>query len=239
MTVGFDPELRHHPRTDTHMLHTRTSRATAGLGLIGFALLMVLFELTQPQLPGNPVDHLDVVAEHASTLTLSYVSFTLAQLFLIPGVLGAAALVRVRAPRLAGTIGGLGVIGAFGHGVFGGFALTVIGLADGGADRAATSTILHDVQNGPMGLFSIMGLIGLAPVMLLLAIAVWRTSVAPRWVAGTLGLFLVLQVALAGVATWAALASSLVGALAFFGLAQVVWRTAPSDSATHSSTANR
>ncbi len=186
---------------------------------------MIVYEALQPHLSGLPVDHLDEVAEASSAMTASYLCFTIAQLFLIAGVIGIADLLRTRTPRLAGWAGVLGVLGAFGHAVFGGFTLVMITIAKDTAHLDVHREVLQAAQNGPIAVFSLLGLIGLIPTILLLAIALLRSRVTARWVPAALLAFLVIQGGLSGVVVWASLLSSLIAGAAFCMLAVTILRS--------------
>ncbi len=97
-------------------------------------------------------------------------------------MLGLGHLLRRQAPRLSTTGVVLGVLGAFGHTVFGGISMVYVLMAGDTARRAAYAALYAHIETSPVMLFSLIGLAGTVLGLLLLAIAMFRTAVVPRWV---------------------------------------------------------
>lgn len=199
-------------------------RATAAGALVATALLMVVSVIFEPEFPSGAAERLEAIADGGAGSTISAVAFTLAQLPLLVALLAIAHLARAGSLRLS-TIGAtLGVIGAFGHSVYGGVAMVLLSMADDDANLTVHTALLESVESGPAVIFMAMGLIGTVLGILLLSIALWRARVAPRWVGPALWAFLVAEFVGTAFSEWASLASVVLYLAAFSALAAEVLR---------------
>lgn len=188
---------------------TTFRRTAAGIAMIAAAVASVIFVALQPELGGGSRERLDELAANHGTATASALGFVVSQLFFLIAVLGIAHLVRTRAPVLSNLGAVFGVLGAFGHAVFGGAMLLTLEMAVVEADPAEMAALLDRFEGGASVVFAAAGLLGTILAMLLLAIALWRTRIAPRWIPAALVAFLVLEFAASGVSRWASLAGGL------------------------------
>lgn len=198
-------------------------RAVAVIALVGAPLLAAVSELLQPDLGAGSTERL--AAMQGVRPAVSAVAFLLSQLPTLIAVLAIGTLIRVPARRLSAWGTSLGVVGAFGHTVFGGMSLVWLAMADAGAaHRAAYAEVLDEVMNSPAMLFSIAGLAGTVLGVLLLSIGLFRGHVGPRWVAPVLWVFLVVEFVGTSLSPSAAYLSVLCFAAAFLGLARFAAR---------------
>ena len=115
-------------------------------------------------------------------------------------VVAIAALSHRGAPRTSWTGGVLGVLGGFGHAVFGGLALSYLALAADAGHRDVLGDVVTRIEAGPAQLFMAMGLVGTVLGLVLLGVALFRSRVVPRWIPVALWAFVVLEFGLGGVA---------------------------------------
>lgn len=200
-------------------------RASAAIGLVLAAILMVVAMSTDVPFSGEPADVLADMEAAGRRAWLSATTYALAQLALIAGLLGVAHLLRESAPRLSNLGGSLAVIGAFGHTVHAGGVLLIVSMAQSGADRDASAVALAHSLSSPAGLFSAMGLLGTVFGLLLLTIGLWRSVVAPRWVAPALAAFLLVEFVGTSLTPWASAAGGALYLAAFGALAATIWRS--------------
>lgn len=199
-------------------------RAMGAVGLVTTAVLMVVSVIFQPEFPAGAADRLEAIKDGGTGAVVSAVTFTLAQLPLIAALLAVGHLVHERSPRLA-TIGTtLGVIGAFGHSVFGGVSMVQLSMAADDVNMDRHADLLESVESGPAAIFMAMGLLGTVLGILLLSIALWRARVAPRWTAPALWAFLAIEFVGTTFSDWASLVSVVLYAAAFSALAAEVLR---------------
>jgi hypothetical protein len=135
------------------------------------------------------------IARHLSEQRWLIVTDLLAA-FMLPAILCLMRLARRGAPRLAIAGGALAFAGWLG-GLVGLGALDIVYYQGARAsDRAGAATLIHAVANDwvsdvLLGIFLVGQVLGMA----LLAAALWRARVAPRWAAVLIGLGPVVQVA--------------------------------------------
>jgi hypothetical protein len=204
-------------------------RSAAAIGLMTTAVLMVVFAALQPPFPDSFTDRLAAIDAAGVTGQLSAYAFALGQLPFIAGILGLSHLMRGRAPILSNLTATVGVIGAFGHSVFGGIAMVQLVMAADPANREVHATTLESLESSPAMAFAAMGLLGLIVGTILLAIGLARARVGPRWVPYALGAFLVVEFVGAGVAEWIVPLAGLLYFASFATLAVTVWRS-PADA---------
>jgi hypothetical protein len=200
-------------------------RAAAAVGLALAAALMVVAMGTDVPFSGEPDEVLGEMDAAGGRAWLSAFTYTLAQLALIPGVLGIAHLLRESTPRLSSLGGTLAVLGAFGHTVHAGGVLLIVSMAQGAADRGALSTALDEYISSPAGVFSAMGLLGTVLGLLLLTVGLWLSGVGPRWVPAALAGFLVVEFVGSAITPWASAAGGALYLASFGVLAATIWRS--------------
>ena len=203
-------------------MNTRPTRILAATCLVLTALLSIVSLLTQPEFTADPAQRLAQIDAAGTSATVSALTFTLSQLPFLIAVVAVAALAHARAPRASWFGGVLGVLGGFGHSVFGGISLTYLALAADATHRETMGHALTRVEAGPAKLFMAMGLLGTVLGLVVLGIALFRSRAVVRWVPVALWLFVVLEFALSNIASWASLLSGLVYLAAFTGIATQV-----------------
>src|SRR4051812_42989280 len=95
-------------------------RWTVAVALALTAVTTVIGVLLMPDFSGGHEDRLRAIAASPGTATASSLLYTFSQLFLAVGVVGVAAQLRTRVPRLAYLAAAVTVLGAFGHSAYGG-----------------------------------------------------------------------------------------------------------------------
>ncbi len=200
-------------------------RTAAAAGLVLAAVLMVVAMGTDVSFSGEPDEVLAGMDAAGGRAWLSAITYTLAQLALIAGLLGVAHLLRARTPRLSNLGGSLAVLGAFGHTVHAGGVLLIVSMAQGDADRGALVTALDEYRSSPAGLFSALGLLGTVLGLLLLTIGLWRSGVGPRWVPAALAAFLVVEFLGAAITPRASAIGGVLYLASFSALAATIWRS--------------
>ena len=203
-------------------------RGVAAASLVATAALSGVSVMLQPELGEDPAAQLAAIAAAGTGATASVVAFLLAQLPFIGAVLGVAHLLRTRTPLLSNVAGTLGVVGAFGHTVFGGLSLVYLSMAGDPANRQVYAALMARLGDSPVMLFSLAGLVGTVLSVVLLAAGLWRSRIVPRWVPAVLWLFVVVEFAGSGFSRQASYLASVLLLVAFGALAVRVQR---SDSA--------
>ena len=200
-------------------------RNAAAVGLAAFALLAALSVLLQPSFGADPASRLAAIDAAGLRGQVSAVAFLVAQLPAIAGLLGVAHLIRHRSPRLSNAGGTLAVVGAFGHTVFGGMSMVYLAMATDAEQRSTYGALIGRLENSPVMIFSVLGLLGLVLGVALLAIGLWRTRVVARWVPALLGAWLVVEFVGSSISAYAAPLSATLFVIACCTLALHLWRT--------------
>jgi hypothetical protein len=200
-------------------------RTAAAVGLVLAAILMVVAMGTDVPFSGESEEVLAEMDAVGGRAWLSAITYTLAQLAFIAGVLGIAHLLRERTPMLSNLGGTLAVLGGFGHTVHAGGVLLIVSMAQGSADRGELATALDESMSSPAGIFSAMGLLGTVVGLLLLTIGLWRAGVGPRWVPAALAAFLVIEFVGTAITPWASAAGGALYLASFGALAGTIWRS--------------
>lgn len=200
-------------------------RNAAAICLATTALLSATSVVLAPEYPGGSAERLAAIEAGGTAAAISAVTFTLAQLPFIGAVAGIGHLLRDRAPLLSDLGTTLGVVGAFGHSVFGGISLVYLAAAHDAANRSVHADLVAAAESGPAIPFMVMGLAGTVLGILLLAIGLWRARVAPRWVGPVLGAFLLAEFAGSAISDWSSQLAVALYVAAFGALAVTVWRT--------------
>ena len=199
---------------------TGLPRSVAVSALVAAPVLSAVSVLLQPDLGGSSADRLAALAD-GPLPAVSAVAFLVSQLPMAVAVVAIGALLRDRSRRLAAWGVALGVLGAFGHTVFGGMSLVYLVMARDTEHRATYAGLLDDVQNTPVMLFAMVGLVGTVLGTLLLSIGLFRSRTGPRWVGPVLWAFLVVEFAGGALSPYASYLAILCFAAAFLALAQV------------------
>src|SRR4051794_559504 len=167
----------------------------AAVSMVAAPLFLVASALVSPQLKSDEGAQLDVIAAHATRWYWFTLLLLIGSILLVPALLGIAALLHERSPRLANVGGGLAVLGS----------LISIGdvmsqfvswqMVASGADRDQMAALLHRFDNaaGVGVVFSVGGLAVLIGVILL-TVGLIRTRVAPAWAAIGLSLATVVNI---------------------------------------------
>ena len=107
---------------------------------------------------------------------------------MLVAVLAIGRLLLPRAPRLSAWGTALGVLGCFGHAVFGGIALTYLVMARDEARREEYAALMDAILDSPVMVVAMVGLVGFVLGLLLLGIGLFRARVgAALGRAGDLG----------------------------------------------------
>jgi len=207
-------------RGSAHVHASGLPRSVAVGALVAAPVLTAVSVLLQPDLGGSSADRLAALAD-GPLPAVSAVAFLVSQLPVAVAVVAIAALLRDRSRRLAAWGVTLGVLGAFGHTVFGGMSLVYLVMARDTAHRTVYAGLLDDVQNTPVMLFAMVGLVGTVLGILLLSIALFRSRTGPRWVGPVLWAFLAVEFVGGALSPYAPYLAVLCFAAAFLALAQV------------------
>ena len=208
------------------MKNPATFRRTAAfIGLVGSAALLLVSTAFQPEFPSGFEERLAAIDEGGTGAAVSAITFTLAQLFLLAGVLGIGHLLRSRTPLLSNLGTSLALIGAFGHSVYGGVSLVMLEMASDTANTEVHAGILETVESGPAIAFMAAGLIGTVVGLLLLSMGIWRARLEPRWLAPALWVFLVVEFAGSALSEWSSLVSTVIYAVVMTTLGVMVLRS--------------
>ncbi|MDR7364220.1 hypothetical protein [Nocardioides marmoribigeumensis] len=207
-------------------------RDVAATSLVVTAVLSAVSTATAPEFPSGYTDRLAAIDQAGALSWVSALTFTLAQLPFLVAVLGVGHLLRDEASRLSVVGVCLASVGAFGHAVFGGVSLVSVVMAQDAATRSTSAALLADVEGSPVMLFAAMGLLGTVFGLLVLAAALWRTQVAPRWVPVLVAAFLVVEFVGGNLASWAPQLSAVLYLVAFGALARTVHAQATDDAAS-------
>ena len=200
-------------------------RNAAAIGLAATALLSAVSVLLQPHFGSDPASRLAAMDAAGLRGQLSAVTFLLAQLPAIAGLLGLAHLIRPGSPRLSNAGGTLAVVGAFGHTVFGGMSMVYLAMAADADNRATYGALIGRLENSPVMIFSVLGLVGFVLGIALLAVGLWRTRVVARWLPPLLGVWLVVEFVGSGISSYAAPLSATLFVIACLALARSIWQT--------------
>jgi hypothetical protein len=210
-----------YPDTRSRLL---AARAALVLGPV-IAGVSVIF---QPDLSGSAADRLDAMG--GSLAAVSAVAFVVSQLPMLVGILAIGRLLLPRAPRLSAWGTALGVLGCFGHTVFGGTSLIYLMMARDDSHRAIQVDLFDKIQDSPVMIFSALGLLGTVVGLLVLGIGLFRTSVGPVWVGPAIWAFLLVEFVGSSLSRYASYLSVLLLAAAFFAIAGVLSRTSDRDA---------
>lgn len=197
------------------------------LCLAAAAVLLATSAALQPTLSNDAATHLADLHRAGPRAAVAAALFLAGQLPNLIAILAIGQLLRTRSPKLAnwGTV--LGVLGAFAEGVMAGVSLVFVEMANDTQHRAVYAAFYKHVTTSPLGIVSLVGLVGSVIGLLLLSIGLFRAGVGPRWVGPALWAFLVLQYVGTGLSSWASYLSVLLAGAAYFALARTLLREDP------------
>ena len=173
---------------------TPTARpAPAGLKLTGWALvlaplLIVTGEVLHPQRAAAPARQLAIVAQHPGAWYASHLLLFAGIVLTLPAVAGLVYLLGGRARRLAAVGAGLAVTGIACFAGLLTIGFVVWQMASQDADRGQMAELFGRLFHAPGFIIPFQALpLTFAAGMVILAIALDRTAVAPHWVTLSLG----------------------------------------------------
>lgn len=204
----------------------RLTRTTVAAALVACAVSSLVSILLMPDFGGTMVERLEAVADAGATASVSAFGFTLSQLPLAVGAVGVVHLMRARTPVLAPVAGVLLVLGAFGHTVYGGVSLTMLAMAQDIPNHAVHADILAAGERSVVLLpFMAVGLLGTVLGLVVLAAALWRARLGPRWLPVAVVAFVVVEFGGAALSIWASYAAVTLFSVVLVTLAVVVHRS--------------
>lgn len=213
------------------MSHPPFRQTIGALSLVASSVLAAVSVVLQPDLGSSSAQRLSALAD-GPLPAISAVGFVVSQLPMMISFLAIGQLLRTHAPLLAAWGTSLGVLGAFGHTVFGGTSLIYVAMAHDPTHRAAYVSLLDSLNNSPVMLFSLLGLAGTVIGLLLLSIGIFRAGITPRWVGPALWAFLLVEFVVSGISRYASYLSVILLAAAFLALAKEV-RGTPEELPAH------
>ncbi len=160
-------------------------RTLTGLLLIVAPAVLLVSSVISPNTDhDNKMQELNVVAAHKGSYLLSGVLFLIGGLLIIAMGIGIMRLFRgdggVTAGQVAGALLVLGGTVTMAWYAFGVMEYEMVN--EKGLDRQALATFLHKSNDaGPLAVLFIMFLVGIVIGTIVLAVANWRTRVAPVW----------------------------------------------------------
>lgn len=197
---------------------TPSRRLAALVSLLVAPVLGLVFSVLSPPFPADPVARLAGFAD-GPLPTVSAVAFLLMQLPMLVAFLALGRLLIPTAPRLSAWGTALGVLGCFGHVVFGGLSMAYLVMAHDEAERATYAELYTAIESSPVMVFAAAGLLGTVLGQLLISIGLFRSRTGPLWVGPAIWAFLVLEFALSGVSEWAGYLAVLLMGAAYWALA--------------------
>jgi hypothetical protein len=196
----------------------RLPMKVAAWSMIVAPIFLVASALVSPQLKSDEGAQLAVIAAHPTRWYWFTLLLLIGSILLVPALLGIAALVHERMPRLATVAGGFAVLGS----------LVAIGdvmsqfvswqMVATGADRAQMAALLHRFDNaGGVGVVFNVGGLAILIGVVALTVGLIRTRTAPTWAAIGLSLATLLNIVEFSSASAAGVAASWVVLLASMG----------------------
>ena len=207
---------------------TPSRRRAAQSALVLGPVLAAVSVFFQPDLSGSSREQLAALSD-SPLAAVSAVAFLVSQLPMLVAVLAIGRLLLPRAPRLSAWGTALGVLGCFGHIVFGGITMVYLVMAGDESHAGVYAGLMRRLQDSPVMLFSAAGLLGTVIGLLLLGIGLFRTRTGPVWVAPAIWAFLVVEFVGSAVSTYASYLSVLLLGAAYFALSTTI-RVAHSDT---------
>jgi hypothetical protein len=210
---------RHTPE-DLMLPVTPSRRLAAQASLIGTPVLMAVSTVFMPDFGSSAADRLAAVG--STQATISAATFVVAQLPLLVAILAIGLLLVEAAPRLSAWGTALGVLGCFGHTVWGGTSMMELVMARDASARSTYAALLDNVEGSPVMVFAAVGLLSTVLGFLLLSIGLFRSRTGPVWVGPALWAFLLLEFVGSNFSDYAMYLSGLLFAVAFFSLVPLI-----------------
>jgi uncharacterized membrane protein YvlD (DUF360 family) len=196
------------------MTRIATLQRGAAVACIYVAVLLLAgFVVLAPDLD-DPAGPLASIAASGAGGRLSAYAFLVGQLPWVVGMLGLAHVLRQRFRVLSPMISVLALVGGFGHAVSGGFALVQLSMADDLTHAPLHEAVMDRTYAAAGPLFAVT-MLGVVLSQLLLAVALLRGGLGPRWVGAALVVWLVVEFVGSGVSPAAAYVSAPLMALVF------------------------
>lgn len=202
-----------HPDNRSRLLAAQTALM---LGPVIAGLSVIL----QPDLDGTPGDRL--AAMDGSLAAVSVVAFLISQLPMLIAILAIGRLLLPSTPRLSAWGTALGVLGCFGHTAFGGTSMIYLMMSRDRSHRAVQTELFDHIQDSPVMLLSVVGLVGTVLGLLTLSIGLFRSRAVPMWVGPALWAFLLVEFIGTAFSSYASYLSVLLLGAAFFAIAGVL-----------------
>ena len=163
----------------------RFRRIGAGLCMIAAPFALLVGALLHPRWDGSASAHIDAIADSPSRNYAAHTAILVGLVLFVGAVLGFVHLLRERAPAVANLGGALAIVGLFGATAIvavDGIALSQMGQPE--ASDQEMSRLLDRIMESS-GARAIAAVGGLAFLLGMLAVSygLWRTRVAPTWVA--------------------------------------------------------
>jgi len=195
---------------------TPSRRLAAQASLIGTPVLIAVSTIFMPDFGNSAADRLAAVG--STQAAISATTFLVAQLPLLVTFLAIGLLLVRVAPRLSAWGTALGVLGCFGHAVWGGTSMMELVMARDASARSTYAALLDKVEGSPVMVFAAVGLLSTVLGFLLLSIGLFRSRTGPVWVGPALWAFLLLEFVGGNFSDYAIYLSGLLLAVAFFAL---------------------
>lgn len=202
---------------------TPSRRLAAVASLIAAPVLALIFVVLSPPFPDDPAERLAGFAE-GPLPAVSAIAFLMMQLPMLIAFLAMGRLLIPGAPRLSAAGTAFGVIGCFGHIVFGGLSMAYLVMAHDEANRAVYAGLFSDIESSPVMALAAAGFVGTVLGQLLLSIGLFRTRTGPIWVGPAFWAFLVLEFFVSSVTAWASYLAVVLFGAACWALADVIRR---------------
>jgi Domain of unknown function (DUF4386) len=161
-------------------------RTLAGLAFIVGPTLMLVGSIVSPDTDNsNKLKELNKVAAHKSAYIIGAVLFLLGTLVLLAASVGIIHLFRARRVTLGQIAGSLLLVGTAVTISFYAFTVAEYEMVNQpGLNRAALATYLHKSEMTSAGApIFVLFLLGIVLGLILLAIALWRSDLIPKWAA--------------------------------------------------------
>lgn len=168
---------------------TSMSTRPLGLAVVATPLLWLAAEAVSPTLKTSSAAQLTVIAAHPHRWYAYTVLLIAGTITLVPAAVGVARLTATRSPRLSAI--GAALIGFSGIVAVGDAATQFVTwqMVHAGADRTQMVALLNRYDNSAAAsIFYLPGGLALLIGAAVLAAALWRADLTPRWVGVSLGL---------------------------------------------------
>jgi hypothetical protein len=204
------------------MSTSRFETRSMALSLGAAAVLLAASVALEPNLSNNATEHLVDLHTAGPQAGASSALFLLGQAPNLIAIIAIGWLLRPHSAKLAnwGTV--LGVVGAMGEAAMAAVSLVFLEMANDTQHRDVYAVFYKHVITSPLGIISLVGLVGSVLGLLLLSIGLFRAGVGPRWIGPSLWAFLLLQYVGTGLSLWAGYLSVLLSGAAYLALARTI-----------------